>query len=99
MSELKPCPFCGREVSIHGGPEEWTPTFYDPDSGGDPYYIAQGIDAYIRENLEHITYTDEWKAMHVKTLADYCKDVKIQYDVDLDPAYVNYTTEYYWEVS
>ena len=59
----------------------------------------QGIDAYIRENLEHITYTDEWKAMHVKTLADYCKDVKIQYDVDLDPAYVNYTTEYYWEVS
>ena len=58
----------------------------------------RGIDAYIRENLERITSTDEWKTMHAKTLADYCKDVKIQYDVDLDPAYVNYTTEYYWEV-
>lgn len=38
--ELKPCPFCGREVEIHGGPEEWTPTFWDPDSGGDPYCIS-----------------------------------------------------------
>lgn len=39
-TELKPCPFCGRKVEIHGGPEEWEPTWYDPDSGGDPYYIA-----------------------------------------------------------
>ena len=59
----------------------------------------RGIDAYIRENLERITSTNEWKAMHAKTIADYCKDVKIQYDVDIDPTYVNYTTEYYWEVS
>lgn len=58
----------------------------------------KGIDGYIRNNLDKITSTDEWKAMHAKTLADYCKDVKIQYDVDIDPAYVNYTTEYYWEV-
>lgn len=36
---LLPCPFCGKEVEIHGGAEEWTPSFYDPDSGGDPYYI------------------------------------------------------------
>jgi hypothetical protein len=37
---LKPCPFCGKEVEVHGGAEEWTPTFYDPDSGGEPYYIS-----------------------------------------------------------
>ena len=37
--ELLECPICGRKVEIHGGIEEWTPTFYDPDSGGDPYYI------------------------------------------------------------
>ena len=37
--ELLECPICGRKVEIHGGVEEWTPTFYDPDSGGDPYYI------------------------------------------------------------
>lgn len=35
----KKCPKCGRKPEIHGGPEEWTPTFWDPDSGGDPYYI------------------------------------------------------------
>ena len=58
----------------------------------------RGIDEYIRNNLDKITSTDEWKAMHAKTLADYRKDVKIQYDVDIDPAYANYTTEYYWEV-
>jgi hypothetical protein len=39
MDNLKPCPFCGKEVKIQGGPEEWQPTFYDPDSGGDPYQI------------------------------------------------------------
>jgi hypothetical protein len=58
----------------------------------------RGIDAYIRENLEHITSTDEWKVRHAKVLEDYCKDIKIQYDVDIDPTRVNYTTEYYWEV-
>lgn len=38
MSELKPlpCPICGDELKIHG-PEDWHPTPYDPDSGGDPY--------------------------------------------------------------
>jgi hypothetical protein len=40
MPELKPCPFCGGEVKIGGGQEDWTPTWYDPDSGGDPYFIA-----------------------------------------------------------
>lgn len=38
MSELKPCPcpICGAELKIYG-PEDWHPTFYDLDSGGDPY--------------------------------------------------------------
>ena len=40
QKELKPCPLCGGEVEIHGGLEEWQPTFYDPDSGGNPYYIV-----------------------------------------------------------
>ncbi len=40
QNELKPCPFCGREVKIRGGPKNWKPTFYDPDSGGDPYQIC-----------------------------------------------------------
>lgn len=40
MMELKPCPFCGGKVKIRGGQEDWTPTWYDPDSGGDPYFIT-----------------------------------------------------------
>ena len=36
MSELKKCPICGAELKVHG-PEDWKPTRYDPDSGGDPY--------------------------------------------------------------
>lgn len=36
---LKHCPICGKLVEVHGGEEEWKPTYYDPDSGGDPYSV------------------------------------------------------------
>ena len=37
MSEkLLPCPICGDKLKIHG-PEDWKPTYSDPDSGGNPY--------------------------------------------------------------
>lgn len=36
MDKQKPCPICGAELQIHG-PEDWKSSFYDPDSGGDPY--------------------------------------------------------------
>ena len=38
--KLLPCPLCGSEANIVGGPEDWHPTSYDPDSGGDPYSIV-----------------------------------------------------------
>ena len=38
MPDLKPCPICGAKVNVHG-PDDWKPTFYDPDSGGDPVSI------------------------------------------------------------
>ena len=37
--ELKNCPICGKPVEVHGGPEEWSPTWCDADSGGDPLSI------------------------------------------------------------
>lgn len=37
--KLRNCPFCGGEAELVGGPEEWSPTFNDPDSGGEPYRV------------------------------------------------------------
>ncbi len=34
--ELKPCPCCGAELKVFG-PEDWSPSYDDPDSGGYPY--------------------------------------------------------------
>ena len=62
------------------------------------FLCPNGIDEYIKNNLERITSTDEWKARHAQVLQDYCSEVKNQYNIDVDPAYLNYTTEYYWEV-
>ena len=42
MSELKPCPICGGTLKIYS-PEDWKPTFYDFDSGGDPTLITMAI--------------------------------------------------------
>ena len=40
IQELMPCPFCGGEAQMVGGPEDWSPTFNDPDSGGDPISVV-----------------------------------------------------------
>lgn len=45
MSEkLKPCPFCGHEidtaVDMYIPERDWHPTYFDPDSGGDPISIC-----------------------------------------------------------
>ena len=38
---LLPCPVCNSEVKEYG-PEDWKPTWYDPDSGGDPVnYVCE----------------------------------------------------------
>lgn len=35
-AKLELCPLCGKQLTIYG-PEDWKPSFTDPDSGGDPY--------------------------------------------------------------
>ena len=41
--KLKPCPFCGKQINetdMYIPERDWKPTFYDPDSGGDPINIC-----------------------------------------------------------
>ena len=57
---LLPCPVCGKEPDEHG-PEEWKPTWYDPDSGGDPvnYVCECGLTFCIGSYAYHETLK-EW---------------------------------------
>lgn len=52
---------------MNGGPEQWNPTYYDPDSGGDPYRIGckcgAGIDIGYCEANEIIS---KWNERTVK---------------------------------
>ena len=72
MSELKCCPICGKEIDIENDlyiPErDWKPTFYDPDSGGDP------INIHCKCGLEFSTGTYDWnefvKAWNTRTTMD-----------------------------
>lgn len=67
--ELLNCPKCQRPVIARGGPEEWTPTFGDPDSGGNPY----GIDCECGLHFEIgcVDYADFAKAWNDRsTLSD-----------------------------
>ncbi len=59
--ELKPCPFCGNKVSASGGPEEWSPTFSDPDSGGSPYHVRCdcGLD-FCAGCVEYDEFVERW---------------------------------------
>jgi hypothetical protein len=58
--ELKPCPLCDREVQVHG-PEDWKPTFYDPDSGGDPYsfYCECGL-VFYTNSCDYEEALEKW---------------------------------------
>lgn len=61
MSELKKCPLCGAELKVYG-PEDWKPTFYDPDSGGDPYTAV--CDCGFNFHTNHYDYAEFVKAVN-----------------------------------
>lgn len=56
---MLPCPICGKEIDIGKDmyiPErDWKPTFYDPDSGGDP------INIHCKCGLEFCTGTYDYQ--------------------------------------
>jgi len=79
---LAQCPICGKPVEVHGGIEEWKPTFYDPDSGGDPYYVdcTCGLHFSIG-HCEIEEFAKAWNHRNVSVSCDYCvhlgKDINI----------------------
>ena len=55
--KLKPCPKCGREINIEDMylPDgDWHPTYYAPDSGGDP------ISLRCQCGIEFCAGTHDW---------------------------------------
>ena len=59
QTPLLPCPICGKEIDLDKDmyiPErDWKPTFYDPDSGGDP------INIHCKCGLEFCTGTYDYQ--------------------------------------
>lgn len=57
--KLLPCPKCGKEIDIDKDmyipDRDWKPTFYDPDSGGDP------ISIHCECGIEFCAATHDWK--------------------------------------
>lgn len=58
MKELKPCPFCGKKIdeekNLYFSEKDWKPTYYDPDSGGEP------IEVHCQCGLYFCTGTYDW---------------------------------------
>lgn len=58
-TKLKRCPICDRKIDIEQNmyiaDRDWKPTFYDPDSGGDP------INIYCKCGLEFSTGTYDYE--------------------------------------
>lgn len=58
--ELLPCPKCGGDVEEHG-PEDWKPTWYDPDSGGDPVnYVCECGLTFCIGSYDYYETMKEW---------------------------------------
>lgn len=73
---LTHCPFCGKLVEIHGAPEEWKPTIFDPDSGGDPYYVDCNCGLHFSIGCCEIDeFIKAWNERHELVLCDYCANL------------------------
>lgn len=58
IKAVKPCLFCGHRIviekDVYDPSRDWSPTFIDPDSGGDP------INIHCECGLEFCTGTYDW---------------------------------------
>ena len=61
---LKPCPLCGNDVNVYG-PDNWRPTFYDPDSGGDPVVLQ--CDCGLTFSINSYDYQETYDVWNRRT--------------------------------
>ena len=61
---IKPCPLCGMAVRVYG-PDNWRPTFYDPDSGGDPVVLQ--CDCGLTFSINSYDYQETYDAWNNRT--------------------------------
>lgn len=57
-----------------------------------------GIDNYIKDNLERLTVSGVWFDSDRQALDLYVNELNKRYNIDLDPKSLTYTNQYCWEV-
>lgn len=57
-----------------------------------------GIDTYIKDNLERLTTSGVWYDSDRQALELYIIELNRKYNIDLDKSSLRYTNQYCWEV-
>lgn len=77
--ELKPCPICGKKImkSDMYIPEiDWVPTYYDPDSGGEPISInCKCGRCFCTGTYDWKEFMKSWNKRRIKTLEEINEDI------------------------
>ena len=59
---------------------------------------TNGVDNYIKENLERFTTSCVWFDSDRQAVDLYVTELNKRYNIDLDPKSLKYTNQYCWEV-
>ena len=57
-----------------------------------------GIDAYVRENLERFTTSTIWFNSDKEALDKYISELRNDFNIDADPSSFKYTTQFCWDI-
>ena len=91
-------PFCQSEVQL-------TPVKIDAKTIAIEHSFSvyekncpNGIDNYIKDNLERLTNSGVWYDSDRQALDLYVTELNRKYNIDLDKSSLRYTNQYCWEV-
>ena len=58
-----------------------------------------GIDNYIKDNLERLTTSSVWYGSDRQAIDMYATELNRKYNIDLDKSSLRYTNQYCWKVN